>query len=212
VVTRSAALLALIAISGCTGQHAPTVPPASAADDASPTPLETPSDPRVTGARIAAADKAAWQVLVMRPLRLPALKDGRRCPLAPRMPISDGLAPALGDGPIYAVAVSSRSLAADGAPRQPNGFYELKVLWVATDAYRDPALIRGSRIDTSGPLRFNGGDADFRLSSRSEVFSADVPRTWRQFPSSTDVEGPGCYAWQVDGTTFTETIVFQVVP
>jgi hypothetical protein len=207
---RLAALGTILAIgSACAG--VPTVPSTSptGGPEAVYSPTQTFDDPRVAAASIAAVDAAAWQELATRPLRLPPF-EARSCQTANATKISDGLGPAVGDGPIY--AVSSPRLSLVGHERNPDGFYELKVLWVATDAYAAPGLVRGGRIDQPGEVQFNGGDADYRLSMRGYVFAPGVPRSWRQFPSSTDVNGPGCYAWQVDGTTFTETIVFEVVP
>jgi hypothetical protein len=34
---------------------------------------------------------------------------------------------------------------------------------------------------------------------------------WREAPSGLWVRAPGCYAWQVDGLTFSETIVVRAV-
>jgi len=34
---------------------------------------------------------------------------------------------------------------------------------------------------------------------------------WRTYPGGTWVMSPGCYAWQVDGLTFSEEIVIKAV-
>jgi hypothetical protein len=34
---------------------------------------------------------------------------------------------------------------------------------------------------------------------------------WREFPYSTFVKSPGCYAWQVEGATFSEVIVVRML-
>ena len=34
---------------------------------------------------------------------------------------------------------------------------------------------------------------------------------WREAPGGLWVQAPGCYAWQVDGLTFSETIVVRAV-
>jgi hypothetical protein len=212
-VRRLAAVVAVVVLgSACAVEPNPPSTGPTGSPEAAFSPTQTLDDPRVAAASIAAVDAAAWQELAMRPVHLPPANPGA-CPIGSAKKISDGLGPALGDGPIYAVSfVGSPVMTLTGHERNPNGFYELKVLWVATDEYGGPALVRGGRIDGSGALEFDGGDDDNRLSMRSTVFSPDVPRSWRQFPSSTDVKGPGCYAWQVDGTTFSETIVFQVAP
>ena len=37
------------------------------------------------------------------------------------------------------------------------------------------------------------------------------PAGTRYVPSYTRVRGPGCYAYQIDGTTFSRVIVFRAV-
>jgi hypothetical protein len=34
---------------------------------------------------------------------------------------------------------------------------------------------------------------------------------WREFPYFTFVRSPGCYAWQVDGLSFSEVIVVRML-
>jgi hypothetical protein len=34
---------------------------------------------------------------------------------------------------------------------------------------------------------------------------------WRQWPGGTYVHSFGCYAWQIDGTSFSTVIVFKAV-
>lgn len=210
---RTLALLLALGLAGCgLGLRVPTASPI-VSPEASFSPTQTFDDPRVAEASIAAVDQAAWEAFAARPLRLPELSDGAACPLESPAKISEGLGPAVGQGPIYAVSFAGNPVVRlSELTRYADGYYRLKVLWVATDAYTAPALVRGGRIDRPGEVRFNDGDADLRLSMRSFVFSPGVPRTWRQFPSDTDVKEPGCYAWQLDGSTFSETIVFHVVP
>jgi hypothetical protein len=44
---------------------------------------------------------------------------------------------------------------------------------------------------------------------RELEFPAEKSKSWRYGPSFTIVPGPGCYAFQVDGTNFSKVIVFQ---
>jgi meiotically up-regulated gene 157 (Mug157) protein len=39
----------------------------------------------------------------------------------------------------------------------------------------------------------------------------DVADGWNDWPSTTHVHGPGCYAYQVDGNGFSYAIVFRAV-
>lgn len=39
--------------------------------------------------------------------------------------------------------------------------------------------------------------------------TADSTSEWRYYPTTTLLPGSGCYAFQVDGTGFSDVIVFQ---
>ena len=83
------------------------------------------------------------------------------------------------------------------------------MLWVSLPSYRGPVLIRGRRLDGPDELRFGEGripDRELRL-TRTEASTQS--RKGRQWPSSTRLRAPGCYGWQVDGTTFSTVIVFR---
>lgn len=116
----------------------------------------------------------------------------------------------LGDGPLYPVADYFR----DGAvlqlradERGPDGSYEKKVRWLGA-GYAGPVLLRAGRID--GP-----GTASARFSytghERDGGHYAELTDPDNDLPATTTVSGPGCYAYQVDGATFSETIVFRAV-
>jgi hypothetical protein len=79
----------------------------------------------------------------------------------------------------------------------PSDWSGNKVLWVAR-RYRGPVLIRGAQLDGPNELRFSS------VGGRS-------PGGWQNRPSTTRLRAPGCYAWQVDGTTFSRVIVFRAV-
>ena len=74
--------------------------------------------------------------------------------------------------------------------------------------YTGPVLVRTARID--GP-----GTATMRFSYWGETgdggYYADLPTDNSDLPATTKVGGPGCYAYQVDGSTFSTTIVFRAV-
>ena len=42
--------------------------------------------------------------------------------------------------------------------------------------------------------------------------SDDEARGWRDTASYTRFRGPGCYGYQIDGTTFSRVIVFSAEP
>jgi hypothetical protein len=88
----------------------------------------------------------------------------------------------------------------------------VKVLWIVTDEYRGPAIVRGHRLDADGSIRFNA-TRDERLDIPLETFvrALGVPTTWRLNPSAIRLREPGCFGWQIDGTDFREVVIFQVV-
>ena len=79
------------------------------------------------------------------------------------------------------------------------------MLWAFDQVYYGPLLIRGLRVDGGNELRFDAG-----------VVPLLAIRTWsranRDRPSYTRVRTPGCYAYQIDGTTFSSTIAFEAKP
>jgi hypothetical protein len=113
----------------------------------------------------------------------------------------------LGPGPLYPVADYFRDgvLQLRDDDRQPDGTYEKKVRWIAA-GYSGPVLVRAGRIDgpgtASAAFAYTGGPRDGGHYAVLTHPDSDLPAT-------TTVSGPGCYAYQVDGTTFSVTIVFR---
>ena len=75
-----------------------------------------------------------------------------------------------------------------------------KVLWFVSPAVVGPVLVRGRRIDGPGDVRF-----DLDLNPSTEL---RLPTTLGH-PSTTRVRAAGCYAYQVDGPSFSYPIVFR---
>ncbi len=148
--------------------------------------------------------------LAPEPLRLPSVAAGTQCPTTrPRSWSGPGVATAvLGDGPLYPVAdyfEDGTVLALRAQDRQPDGSYEKKVRWIGA-GYTGPVLVRSGRID-------GAGTASVRFSSLGEErdggYYAELRSPTSDLPATTTISGPGCYAYQVDGTTFSTTIVFR---
>jgi hypothetical protein len=151
-------------------------------------------------------------VLRHRPLHYPSLAAGALCPKTSGVKVSANYSLAIGDGPAYAVFGRDDGVLSygDAQPFGGGDYGGNKVLWIVSPAYHDLVLIRGHQLGGNLDVRFEtGADPPKDLS-----FSADGsdPCGWTGAPSYTRVKAPGCYAYQVDGLTFSEIIVFQAQP
>ena len=157
--------------------------------------------------------------LATRALQLPHIAAGGSCPQAKVSRPSPYSGTGLGQGPVY--AVGGQDLRADAGGLT-------KVLWAADPKYAGPVRIRGGQLDGTHEMLFNVSDGntwtgppvqtlttrdgEFELYTELD-FQAAGTRTgtpWRYWPSYSHVDAPGCYAWQVDGDSFTEIITISV--
>jgi hypothetical protein len=77
-----------------------------------------------------------------------------------------------------------------------------RVTWSAASGYSGPVLIRGRQLDGSHAVGFGEGHVPY-----DELqLAAGGPRQW---PTLTRVRAPGCYAYQIDGTSFSSVLVFK---
>lgn len=159
------------------------------------------------------AQRVDWAA-VRRPLQIPALKLGGPCPRTEGRPTDPAFGLAVGNGPVYATLPFIGAANLD--PRRPlaDGWYGTKVIWLISPNYDGPVLIRGHQIDGSGGMRFIGGEtaeqgSELRLVGVGGV-AADAPG-WNFWTSGISVPTTGCYAYQVDGTDFSEVVVFEAV-
>ena len=101
---------------------------------------------------------------------------------------------------------------ADLDPAETPGWREFKTLWFSAPAYQGPFVIRAERLDKHGPIRLGGSGALPTSATPIVVPSGPTLNSWngwRTVPSGTWARAPGCYAWQVDGITFSEIIVVR---
>ena len=179
-------------------------------------PFSTTSAPAtVTATRAADAGvptaQATMSELEQRPLHLPTIAPSSPCPAAHGHTVSPNYGLALGDGPAYPVGLGETGTLPISSARN---FYSQewggsKVLWVIdTTHYDGPVLIRGHQIDGLNELRFERGDIP-----PLQLWLAPNPGTdgWTSQPSYTRVRALGCYAYQIDGASFSKVIVFQAV-
>lgn len=144
-----------------------------------------------------------------RPLHLPRLQAGTKCPASGSRsgPVGGLLT---GPGPVSPVFADVLPLAPARGAFAGSRWTGAKVLWVADATYAGPVLIRGRQLDGPRAVGFGSGVVPLRELQllRPGARSADEPTGYREWPSYTRVPGPGCYGYQVDGTSFSTTIVF----
>lgn len=147
--------------------------------------------------------------LFARPLRPPALGVGGSCPRSTARIVSPMFGAAAGDGPLYAVGLDS-----SGVLRYNPENGSAKVLWLLAPSHAGPVLIRGKALGKTQAIRLVGEDMqfDYLLFSGDNRRSAGSVEAWRNWPTLTVVDGPGCYIWQIDGPGFSYTIEFEAVP
>lgn len=145
-----------------------------------------------------------------------------RCPTTPARTVSPDFGRAHGPGPIYPI------ISNDGGehgtltfpyPPRPDSIFAGsdfgggKILWIGAPTYSRPVLIRGGQLDGHNPVEFSGGGSPPLAELQ---FPPGPPPNvsghgWRNWPSETRLRAAGCYAWQIDGTTFSYAIAFRGV-
>lgn len=143
-----------------------------------------------------------------RPLRIPTVAPGTTCPRSRAGRVSSAFGIALGAGPAYPVPFRDGVLHYDRG-RTEGGWIYVKVLWIVRPSYRGPVLIRGRQLDGTHWLGFASGPrplSELQLPPPRSSARGD----WRGIPSYTRVRGSGCYAYQVDGSTFSRVLTFEI--
>ena len=165
-----------------------------------------PSHPAPTSLSAKAPATSNPTAAPRRPLRLPAVNRGDRCPVTGSHTVQPAFAAVLGDGPAY--PTDSADTWRDG--RVEGGWYYAKVLWVASPAHPGPFLIRGRQLDGRRELRFGEGprpDPELLLPAGGTARSDDSD--WFNWPSYVRLRGGGRYAYQVDAASGSQMIVFR---
>jgi hypothetical protein len=159
-----------------------------------------------------------------RPLHVPEIATGTVCPVSDaetriNFSATYGVGRGIGPGPVYPVHYDSRgpdmNLVRLAFPPPPNYFAAgsdwngWKHVWVIRALYQGPVLIRGHQLDGPNDVRFGGEivpPAEHRLPARPRQLAGGF-RFERTFSR---VRTPGCYAYQIDGATFSYLVVFEV--
>jgi hypothetical protein len=150
-----------------------------------------------------------------RPLHFPRVADGR-CPASRgryvATPTVRGIA--LGSGPVRVFVNNAGDLRHGRAHLASTDFPEwlaLKTHFFSSPGYQGPFLVRTKRLDRAGPIALGGRPTKAAPLLVPSGPAANGVAGWREFPYSTFVKSPGCYAWQVDGLTFSEIIVVRML-
>jgi len=182
-----------------------------------------------TGDAVPCADDECGPATVVsairQPLHLPAVPAGGACPVGAvrRLPAGAGFSDpflAVGSGPLHMWGADRQATVTMSASEGP--WLDQKVIWIIDESYSGPLLLRGGRIDGDGLLRFprylgavgyTGGAGDGKrhpeLAYLRDGLNADGDPTSSSYPSGIHVSSPGCYAIQVDGNGFSQTLVFE---
>lgn len=150
-----------------------------------------------------------------RSLHLPRLSPGQRCPPSPsRVAPSASDQTLIGRGPAYLIGVGGAGATIDIGRSVPDklGWYGQKTPWFIKRSYNGPILVRGRRIDRRGEVRFAYGHGqhlrELHWNADADQGSPPDPN-FRFLASETLVRMRGCYAYQVDGTSFSRIIVVR---
>jgi hypothetical protein len=166
----------------------------------------------------AAAGRDDQWTSLRRPLHLPKVAAGARCPTShvdrrvpwKRINIFGGSG--IGRGPVYP-GLPSAFLMATRDQQFGGPWFGGKVFWYVAPLYRGPVLMRGRRLDGPQRIGFNGAKragAELRIAPQQSVTWDGQPPGSRGVPSSVRVLKPGCYGVQIDGSTFSRVVVFIV--
>lgn len=170
----------------------------------------------VLGSATAAGAGDGWSGL-RRPFHLSKLTPGAACPVSrvdtriawKRRHIFGGSG--IGRGPVYPGLGSSNGLLHATRDQQYGGpWFGEKVFWYVLPSYRGPVLIRGRRLDGPQRMGFNGGrlpDPELRIRSTDSVSWVGQRTGSRGVPSGVRILTPGCYGFQIDGTSFSRVVV-----
>ena len=170
-------------------------------------------------ATAAPSEQVRWSAL-RRPFHLPVMAPGSACPVSKidrrlpwqRIGIFGGSG--IGPGPVYPGLGSTSGLLNAVKDTQYGGPWQgQKVFWYVAPSYRARVLIRGRRLDGPGWLGFNGTRVpkdELRIEPYDTVSWSGQPRYSRGIPSGVRALTSGCYGAQIDGTTFSRTVVFTI--
>jgi hypothetical protein len=181
-------------------------------------------------AQASVAPASSFADLRSRPLNQPALAADGTCPITPSHDLH----------PVVTVGKGGPGFGFGPGPAYLSGIVQLypgafdNEVWMIDATYRGPVLVRsGHAVSFQEPITFPGGGfssagppppnpavASVTIDGTPIAFYSelDLPaadpsyptNSWRLFFARTHIDAPGCYAFQLDGLTFSVVIVFVV--
>lgn len=209
-VIRASAIIGSLLLTGCAGGG--TSDTAKRSITAKTSPMAIYADFCDTAPCVSGRAPAA----LYRRIRIPPAPRGT-CPTSAsrRLVIGGWLtATVFGSGPVYVAFLEPRPEipvirflppASAVAPDRT----AVPVKWLASPAYRGPILIRGIDLGGHAAVYFTHGNDVFADMPLAPGDPANSYQRWRQWPEGIEVSRSGCYALQIDGLTFTSTVVFR---
>lgn len=116
-----------------------------------------------------------------------------------------------GTGPAGPIGLSARGVLGYVSPAGGDAFTDkswggMKILWAVDSVVNGTVLVRGRQLDGPHDLRFNDpAAAELLLAPKPPI----TPGGWRDYPSYTRLQAPGCYAYQIDAPSGSTVIVFR---
>jgi hypothetical protein len=153
--------------------------------------------------------------------RPPSLGPNGRCPTSPTRFVSNAVfdATVLGHG-IVRLAVGNRYDEARrrvllGTTEAP-GWAAIQAIWVTVPGYDGSFVVRGVRLGTPGPIDVRPADTGITAGPYPGTGALSIPSEvdntgygFRVYPGNVWVRSSGCYAVQISGHGFNESIVFD---
>ena len=110
----------------------------------------------------------------------------------------------------------------DNEPLPESKCRRAEILWISEPGYDGPVLIRGRQIDGPNRIRFGSDvqpDRELHLPAGRwdplreplhawEDRTVRTPRGWRVAAADARIRTEGCYLFQLDGKSFSQTIAF----
>jgi len=156
----------------------------------------------------------AVPAVLYRTLHLPGVAPGQSCPATPGGNSSNPYVAGqqYGAGPVWMELGDrghpSRGISVLGNPDTP-GWHAAENVWLVAPGYQGPFTVRGARIDGRGTVGFGGAPTSAAF-VEPPAPDPNSSRGWRFPPGTIWVTTPGCYGFQIDGTSFSEVVVIDM--